>query len=168
MSSVTRIPVDETLVIVEVDPRGADATLLLREAALEARALYPELFAAAAPMPTNPPRHERAPYLVACLDGEPVGCGALQPIDEHTAEVRRMYVLRGHRRSGIARALLAELERRAAPLDYTVLRLETGYRQAAAMALYESFGFRRIPPFGQHIGDPTSVCYEKQVGAGTG
>ena len=29
-----------------------------------------------------------------------------------------------------------------------VLRLETGIHQAAAIALYEGAGFRRIPPFG--------------------
>jgi putative acetyltransferase len=31
------------------------------------------------------------------------------------------------------------------------------------MALYESFGFRRIPPFGEYRDDPTSVCYEKPL-----
>jgi len=31
------------------------------------------------------------------------------------------------------------------------------------MALYESCGFERIPPFGEYINDPTSVCYEKLV-----
>jgi GNAT superfamily N-acetyltransferase len=160
--------VSRTLVIAEVDPRGAEAMLLLRDAALEARALYPELFAPDVPMPTNWPRQDRAPYLVARLDGVPVGCGALQPIDRQAAEVRRMFVHRDHRRSGIARALLAELERRAVALRYTMLRLETGHRQAAAMALYESSGFRRIPAFGRHLHDPTSVCFEKPLGADPG
>ena len=45
-----------TLVIEEVDPQGPEAMSLLREAALEARSLYPELIAPGAPMPTNPPR----------------------------------------------------------------------------------------------------------------
>ena len=46
---------------------------------------------------------------------------------------------------------------------FTVMRLETGNRQSAAMALYESCGFVRISPFGEYIGDPTSVCYEKRI-----
>ena len=32
------------------------------------------------------------------------------------------------------------------------------------MALYESLGFQRIPPFGEYVGDPTSVCFEKRIG----
>jgi hypothetical protein len=49
---------------------------LLREAALEARSLYPELIAPGAPMPANPPQQARAAYFVAFLAGTPVGCGA--------------------------------------------------------------------------------------------
>lgn len=36
--------------------------------------------------------------------------------------------------------------------------------QAAAMALYQAFGFRRIPPFGAYESDPTSVCFELPIG----
>jgi GNAT superfamily N-acetyltransferase len=136
---------------------------LLREAAIEARALYPELIRPNAPMPTNAPPQERAEYLAAFLGQLPIGCAALGPLDRDTAEVRRMYVLKSHRRCGVARALLEHLERAASALHYTALRLETGNRQLPAMALYESFGFRRIAPFGVHAGDPTSVCYEKPL-----
>jgi hypothetical protein len=52
------------------------------------------------------------------------------------------------------------LENEAKRLGYTRLRLETGDRQGPAMALYESSGFRLISPFGRHVNDPTSVCYE--------
>jgi len=77
-----------------------------------------------------------------------------------------MFVSRGNRRSGAARAILEELEARAVRFGYSVLRLETGNRQLPAMALYESCGFKRIPPFGEHADDPTSVCYEKVIVAG--
>ena len=43
------------LAIVEADPQGADARWLLREAAIEARGLYPELHAPGDPWPTNAP-----------------------------------------------------------------------------------------------------------------
>jgi putative acetyltransferase len=151
------------LVVAPVDPQGPDAMLLLREAALEARALYPDLIAPDAPMPTNTPLQDRAAYFVAYIDSTSAGCAAFRPIDGKAAEVRRMFVLQSHRRHGIARALLVHLEKAATALHYSVLRLETGYRQAAAMALYESFGFRRIPPFGEYRDDPTSVCYEKPL-----
>ena len=48
-------------------------------------------------------------------------------------------------------------------MRYKVMRLETGNRQQPAMALYESFGFERIAPFGEYANDPTSVCYEKYI-----
>ena len=146
--------------ITPCDPQGEDALALLREAAIEARELYLELHVEGASWPTNPPTPPGGAHVLAHLDGMPVGCGALRPIDDRAVEVRRMYVLRPARRSGIARALLAHLERVARELGYVTMRLETGCRQQPAMALYESFGFMRIAPFGEHVGDPTSVCYE--------
>ena len=136
------------LKIVEADPRGADALALLREAAIEARELYPELFAADTPWPGNPPTPDRGVYLLAYLDGKPVASGALRPIDQATVEIRRMFVTENARRKGLARAMLGELEARAAGFGYSSMRLETGNRQLSAMALYETLGLRRIAAFG--------------------
>jgi putative acetyltransferase len=149
-----------------VDPRGTDALALLREAAIEARALYPELVQPGAPWPTNPPLPERGAYLVMYASDEAgselaVGMGALRPLDALTAELRRMFVLRSRRRAGAAQGLVQALEAEALRLGYRRIRLETGHRQQPAMRLYERCGFYRIPPFGAYASDPTSVCYEK-------
>lgn len=149
------------LSVVEVDPQGADALALLREASIDAKALYPELFATDSPPASNPPLGARSVYMVAYLDATPVACGAFRLLDESTAEIRRIYVHRDHRRKGLARAVFAHLERAAIRLDYRRLALETGYKQTPAMGLYEALGFRRIAPFGEYLGDPTSVCYER-------
>ena len=146
-----------------VDPQGDDALSLLREAAIEARALYPELQAEAAAWPGNPPTPPGGTYVVAYVAQMPVACGALRPIDAVTVEVRRMYVLPAVRRTGVARKILVALEASAAQMGYKVMRLETGNRQRPAMALYDSFGFERIAPFGEYMNDPTSVCYEKHI-----
>ncbi len=147
-----------------VDSQSEDALLLLREAAIEARALYPELFDDPnAPFPTNPPTPPRGIYLLVYDGNKPIGSGALRPIDESTVEIRRMYVLKEYRRHGVARMILEALEQEAAKLKYSMMRLETGNRQTAAMRLYESFGFQRIPPFGPYMDDPLSICYEKTV-----
>ena len=74
-----------------------------------------------------------------------------------------MFVVNGARRAGVATTILVALEQAAQRLGYSVMRLETGNRQQSAMALYESYGFVRIAPFGEYATDPTSICYEKNV-----
>jgi len=147
-----------------VDPCGADALMLLAQAALEARGLYADLIAADAPMPTNPPAAPRTVYLVAYAGDATVGCAALRPVDAGTAEVRRVYVLPSARGSGAARALMQRLEAEAVALGYGTLLLETGNRQQPAMALYAALGYERIAAFGPYIGDATSVCFGKSLG----
>ena len=153
------------LLIEASDPQHAQALRLLGEAALEARALYPELFAPAAPPPTNPPLREREVYLLAWREGQAVGCGALRQYDAFSGELRRMFVTRGARRDGVARALLERLEAEAQALDYRRLVLETGARQQAAIALYSGCGWRRIAAYGSYIGDAGSVCFGKALAA---
>jgi GNAT superfamily N-acetyltransferase len=152
--------------IVVSDPQGADALALLREAAIEARALYPELHAPGAAWPTNERTQARGVYLVAYQDGRPVGCGALRPLSASAVEIRRMFVTASARRQGVGLAILEKLESSAVEFGYAFMRLETGFRQLPAMKLYQSFGFERIPPFGEYANDSTSVCFEKAVRAG--
>lgn len=54
------------------------------------------------------------------------------------ARLRHLYVVDAHRRTGVARALVARLLEVARP-HFTTMRLRT--RNAGAAALYESFGF---------------------------
>ena len=64
---------------------------------------------------------------------------------------------------GIARGILHMLEGEATALGAPSLRLETGTLNDEANHLYESAGFRRIPPFAEYIGGEMSVCFEKQL-----
>lgn len=107
-------------------------------------------------------RPARGIYLVGYLDDRPAVSGALRPIDREIVEVRRIFVQTA-RRLGLARAVLRSLEEHAYAFGYKVMRLETGNRQSSAMALYELSGFHRIEPFGEYRGDPTSVCFEKEI-----
>ncbi len=151
------------LVIKPVDPLDLQALALLAEAAREARALYPELFAPGSPAPTNTPLGEREVYLLAWREGVAVGCGALRRLDGQRGELRRMFVTQQARREGVARSLLARLEADALALGYRRLLLETGTRQKPAAALYRAAGWRRIPPYGNYVGDPTSCCFGKTL-----
>lgn len=153
----------DTLSVVEADPQGEAALSLLREAAIEARALYPELHDPQAPWPANPATPVGGIYLIAYRDGRAAACGALRPLGDGCVEVRRMFVTRSARRCGLASTVLRALEAAAAQMGYRTMRLETGYRQLPAIALYSKHDFQRIEPFGEYANDPTSVCFEKSL-----
>ena len=80
------------------------------------------------------------------------------------AEIKRMYIRPAFRRRGLARAMLDHLAAFARNRGITCLRLETGIHQHEAIALYEQYGFGRIPPFGPYQGEGVSFCYEKRIG----
>jgi GNAT superfamily N-acetyltransferase len=146
------------------DPLGNVATQLLRELSSDIAQRYFDLDdEGSGSFNLNEALMPRSVFVVARLDDQPVGCGALRPIDHELAEVKRMYVSEGARRFGIGRSILEELERFAAEFDYRIIRLETGNRQPEAVALYEKYGFYRIPCFGKYIGNPVSMCFEKKV-----
>ena len=65
-------------------------------------------------------------FLVARVDGEPLGCGAVRAIDATSAEIKRMYVRPAGRGKGIGRAILGELERLARAMGVRRMLLETG------------------------------------------
>ena len=102
-------------------------------------------------------------FLVAWVDDEPVGCGGIRAHDADIGEIKRMYVKPAARHAGIARTVLSELESRARDLGYARLRLETGIRQPEAIALYESFGYAPIEPYGLYRDEPMSRCFEKRL-----
>lgn len=95
--------------------------------------------------------------------GRAVGMVALVAAPDGTAELKRMFVHEDARGQGLASALLAAVETLAREVGVTTIRLETGPRQEAAIALYERRGYARIPNFGQYAGDPHSICYAKPL-----
>ena len=100
-------------------------------------------------------------FLVARLNGEPVGCGALRELGPALAEVKRMFVQPGCRKRGIGAKILVALETAARARGYERLVLETGVRQPEARQLYERQGYRAIEAYGEYVGNPFSVCMEK-------
>ena len=102
-------------------------------------------------------------FLVATVDGEVVGCGAVRRLDDTDAEIKRMYVMPPARGRGAGRALLTALEDAARSLGATRLVLETGERLFEAVALYERAGFTTIRPFGEYVGARLSLCMGKEL-----
>ena len=101
-------------------------------------------------------------FVVARLDGEAAGCGALRPLREGVGEIKRMYVEPRARGRGIARMILRELEKIAEGAGYGAVWLETGTLQPEAIRLYETSGYNRIACYGQYRDNPLSVCFEKR------
>ncbi|HEY3610047.1 MAG TPA: GNAT family N-acetyltransferase [Pseudonocardiaceae bacterium] len=105
-------------------------------------------------------------FVLGYQDGKAVACGGWRAHDstephfaDGDAEVKRMYVAPTHRRRGLARLMLAELERTARVAGRRRLVLETGTAQPEAIALYESAGYTEVPKFGIYRNHDSSRCY---------
>ncbi len=103
-------------------------------------------------------------FLVAVLDGVPVGCGGWRDLGDGRVEVKRMFTAPAARGRGVARALLAELERTAAAAGHDRVVLETGLAQPEAMTLYASAGYDPLDGFGHYAGQPLSRSFGKDLG----
>jgi GNAT superfamily N-acetyltransferase len=88
-------------------------------------------------------------FLVARLDGRPVGCGGLKRVDGSTSEVKRPWTDPSARRLGVARAILAGLEAEARRAGAVALRLDTNRVLIEAKALYARLGWREIERFNE-------------------
>ncbi len=106
---------------------------------------------------------ERSCFVIAWLNNEAIGCGALRPLDGNTGEVKRMYVVPLMRGKGVSRKILNELESAAKKFGYNKLWLETGVLQPEAIGLYEKDGYMRIKNYGIYINNPLSICFEKKL-----
>jgi GNAT superfamily N-acetyltransferase len=89
-------------------------------------------------------------FVLLARDGVVAAGGAFMRYDERTAEFKRIWTHPDHRRQGLSRLVLAELERIAAEAGYTRVYLTTGPRQPEAVALYTSTGYTVLPLL--HIG----------------
>ncbi|MFI8215518.1 GNAT family N-acetyltransferase [Streptomyces sp. NPDC085932] len=99
--------------------------------------------------------------------GNPVAGGAFRRHDATTAELKRIWTHSAHRRRGLARRVLDELEREAAARGYRRVYLTTGPRQPEARGLYLATGYTPLfdtaadpetigpLPFEKHLPDTT-------------
>ncbi|WP_433293564.1 GNAT family N-acetyltransferase [Actinoplanes sp. CA-030573] len=81
-------------------------------------------------------------FLVVERGGAVVGMGGYRPDGGSGAEILRVRVHPATRRQGVGRALMSELERRAAAAGRTSAHLDTATNQPEAMAFYEALGYR--------------------------
>lgn len=100
--------------------------------------------------------------VIATDDGVPLGHSALRPFGAKL-EVKKVFTVPETRGKGVARALLADLERYAQEHGVGSLVLQTGPLQVAAIDLYLAIGYVPIPVFGAYAAIPGALCYEKTL-----
>ncbi|HLK66450.1 MAG TPA: GNAT family N-acetyltransferase [Bryobacteraceae bacterium] len=83
---------------------------------------------------------------LAFRHGEPVGCCALLAMGPGEYELAKMAVRESYQKAGIGRGLLSRAIAEARASGASRLYLETNHILTPAIRLYESLGFRHLPP----------------------
>ncbi|MFM0305649.1 GNAT family N-acetyltransferase [Paraburkholderia sediminicola] len=103
-------------------------------------------------------------FVLLLRDGQAIAGGAfMRHADPGTTEFKRIWTRRDHRRQGLARRVLTELEVHAGRLGYTRVYLGTGPRQPEAIALYKTGGYTLLSAhdFGEE--EPPGYHFEKYL-----
>lgn len=150
-----------TTKIVQVPHTDCDLLMLIQMLDEDLAQRYPsdEIFA----VDFNDPSVEQIVFMVAYVEGVPVGCGAVKPLDETYIELKRFYVSPSHRRNGIAAEILNALEKKAQQMNYQLIRLEAGAPQPEALHFYKKHGYYEIDRYGEYVACESSLCYEKKL-----
>jgi GNAT superfamily N-acetyltransferase len=86
--------------------------------------------------------------LLAYLNDEPVGCVAMHRWDEHTCEMKRLYVRPAARGHALGRVLVEHLIKEARDIGYQSMRLDTVEPiMNHAVLLYRDMGFEEIEAY---------------------
>lgn len=85
--------------------------------------------------------------LIAIFNDRHAGCVALRNWRDEIAEMKRLYVRPDFRGHGLGETLTRAILDEARRLGYSAIRLDTLPDMDRAHRLYESLGFRKIPPY---------------------
>ncbi|MET7806114.1 helix-turn-helix domain-containing GNAT family N-acetyltransferase [Micromonospora chersina] len=149
MAEVERLLVGSMVVVEPCPPADPRARASVRAYAREIAQRFDDGFDPALSKPVRD--EELVPpagvFLLATLNGEPVGCGAVKLHAGAPAEIKRVWVSDGVRGLGVGRRLLDRLERYAAERGWTAVRLDTNRNLTEAIALYRAAGYQEIAPY---------------------
>ncbi|WP_454109740.1 GNAT family N-acetyltransferase [Leifsonia shinshuensis] len=144
MVTVTNVDADEFRYVQATDEL---ARPLLAELELEYDTRYGDFFGERASAELNrypaelfSASHGGA-FVLLLREGVPIAGGAFKRLDPETAELKRIWTSSAHRRQGLARRVVEELEAEAVRQGYTRIYLTTGPRQPEAKALYLAAGY---------------------------
>ena len=100
--------------------------------------------------------------LLACRDGDVLGCIALKRLAPGVAEIKRLYVVQQGRGLGVGKTLVTAILIEAARLGYREIKLDTLPHMTQAIALYRGFGFAPIAPYGS-FPYPGLLCFGRSL-----
>jgi len=96
------------------------------------------------------PGYYRALLVARDNAGALVGSAAVKHLPDGAAELKRLYVRRAARGTGLGKRLAAAAIDRARDLGYAVIRLDTLPKMEAALGIYASLGFEPCEPWVDH------------------
>jgi GNAT superfamily N-acetyltransferase len=153
---VYRAEVDD-IVCAVVDAAGERATWAMTQYFAELDERFPRGFdpggaLAEAAVLMNPPN---GVFLLAVRGDEVLGCGAVQWLDDVTAEIKRMWVSPTARGVGLGKRMLARLEDEARAAGRGRVVLDTNGVLLPAIAMYRGSGYADIDryndnPYAEH------------------
>ncbi|MFV2113703.1 GNAT family N-acetyltransferase [Micromonospora sp. LOL_025] len=149
MAEVERLLVASMVLIEPCPPGDPRARACVRAYAREVARRFDDGFD---PARSNPVHDEElvppaGAFLLATLNAEPVGCGAVKLHRDAPAEIKRVWVADSVRGLGIGRRMLSELERHAAERGWTAVRLDTNRNLTEAIAMYQAAGYREVEAY---------------------
>jgi putative acetyltransferase len=89
----------------------------------------------------------RGRLLLALYENQPAGCVALKEINTQACEMKRMFVYTQFQGKGIGHALARVIIDEARTIGFASMKLDTSFRQAEALRLYQRFGFKKIEAY---------------------
>ena len=148
LGRVGRVTQGHVTIAVE-DPDSADARWCIGEYFAELDVIFDHGYdpGRAVTVTSDDLRAPHGAFLIARLDGKPVGCAGVKLPPGEPAFFKRMWVSPDARGHGIGGALLTALEETARTAGATVVRFDTNSTLATATALYRRRGYQEVPDF---------------------
>ncbi|HKO76289.1 MAG TPA: GNAT family N-acetyltransferase [Flavobacterium sp.] len=100
-------------------------------------------------------------FVIAELNAEIVGCGAIRPLSKNEGEVKRMFAK--YPRKNIGQSILSFLETKAKELGYEKLVLETRVKNEEACSFYLKSNYIKTPNYGKYVNRLDAVCFQKTL-----
>ncbi|MBD8143150.1 GNAT family N-acetyltransferase [Pantoea agglomerans] len=142
----------------KADPRSAESQLLITKLSAELAAITGDNGKSNFTMDSMD--EERSLWVLARNNkGDAVGCGAIRPLTEHIAELKRMFSDRSS--PAIGNALLIFLEKSALSMGYDQIWLATRSVNHKAVNFYQKNSYERIDNYGPYVNRDEAVCFAK-------